>query len=327
MNTIFPWLISAWEQLVQYKQKQRVPHAVLITGAQGIGKSTLAQKFAHYILCQQSSNVACGLCRSCQLFTAGNHPDYLLIQPEEESNNIKIDQVRKIVQFLDQTKACSEFQVVVINPGEALNRAAANSLLKTLEEPRGSVLILLVSHQPSRLAATIRSRCHQLKVPLPGKQQTLPWLQQQIGTGDADLLLKMADYSPLNALQYAQHKHSNQRHAFYEQLFLLHQKKADPVQVVSQFLAANSLELLLCMSSMMMDLIRIKLQIHDEHITNQDKINEFKELSRELGVIYLFKYLDKIHAGVQLLQNNTNVNNQLLLEQLLISWCYKHDIN
>lgn len=327
LSIIFPWLTSAWEQLVQYKIKQRLPNALLITGAEGIGKSTFAQQFAHYVLCQKSTNQICGHCRSCQLFLAGNHPDYMLVQPEEDSNQVKIDQVRKIVQFLDQTSMSGDWQVVIVNPAEGLNRAAANSLLKTLEEPRGSVLIILVSHKPSLLPATIRSRCHQLKIAIPTKQQSLPWLQQEIGRNEAELFLDMADNLPIKALQYAKNNMSEQRQTFYQQLWLLHQKKAEPIQVVSQFQVNNYTELLLFMTILIMDLIRVKLQVNDGYISNKDKISELQEISQNWTSKYLFNYLDKVMSALQLLNNKSNVNAQLLIEQLLIYWCYKNDFS
>ena len=197
-----PWQADSWHRVSQQVDKDRLPHALLAVGAPGIGKYRFAQALAARLLCQQvAAGVACGQCHACELLNAGTHPDLLLLAPEEDSRQIKIDQVRATVEFVARTPAISPRKVIVIDPADAMNLNAANALLKSLEEPGASTVFLLLSDQPSMLPATIRSRCQRLDLALPGREQTLPWLAAIVGgEKEAESLLAAASGRPVEAL-------------------------------------------------------------------------------------------------------------------------------
>ncbi|MEX2239294.1 MAG: DNA polymerase III subunit delta' [Burkholderiales bacterium] len=202
-----------------------MPHALLIHGAQGIGKLQLAERFAQSLLCE-SANAAgepCGECAGCRWFAAGNHPDFRWVEPDalarqsasggdaeepapgratKPSMEIKVDQIRALDDFLNLKSHRAGPRVALIHPGEAMNPNAANALLKALEEPPGRAQFILVSHRPARLLATIRSRCVSVPVPIPAAAASLDWLESQ-GTRDAASWLAFASGSPLRALRYA----------------------------------------------------------------------------------------------------------------------------
>ena len=136
---------------------------------------------------------------------AGSHGDLLQVSPAEDSRVIKIDQVRALINFAQRTPGLGERKVIVLSPAEAMNMNAANALLKCLEEPAADTHLLLVSHRPSALTATIKSRCQALPLPAPGKQKSLDWLTGI--TGEAALseqLLSCAPLAPLAALAMAE---------------------------------------------------------------------------------------------------------------------------
>jgi DNA polymerase-3 subunit delta' len=110
------------------------------------------------------------------LLKAGSHPDNFVLEPEEADKPIKVDQVRELVAFVVQTAQLGGRKVVLIEPVEAMNVNASNALLKSLEEPSGDTVLLLVSHQPSRLLPTIKSRCQQVACPQPSLAQSQAWL-------------------------------------------------------------------------------------------------------------------------------------------------------
>src|SRR3990167_5981854 len=163
----------------QYQQA-RFPHALLCLGPTGLGKVNFAKTLAMTLLCDIEKPAACGQCRSCLLFQAGNHPDFYELSPEAKSKSIKIDQVRELIAALSQTSSRPRGQVALIHPAELMNRACSNALLKTLEEPSGSVVILLVANQFGALPATIVSRCQRLVFTPPPIEQATLWLQQQL---------------------------------------------------------------------------------------------------------------------------------------------------
>lgn len=222
-NMLYPWLISAWEML--QSKRERMPHALLIHGPQGIGKLPLAERFAQSLLCESGGahGEPCGMCPGCRWFSAGSHPDFRRVEPEalarqpataDESDEpvpvrgarpsleIKVDQVRALDDFLNLQSHRGGRRVALIHPAEAMNPNAANALLKGLEEPPGQAQFILVSHRPARLLATIRSRCVSVPVSMPDASASLAWLESQ-GAADAAFWLAFAS-SPLQALQHQQ---------------------------------------------------------------------------------------------------------------------------
>jgi DNA polymerase-3 subunit delta' len=157
-------LEKQWNYLFKRWRDKQLPHALLLSGAAEIDKKSFALRFAKLLLCQQSINLkeACDNCHACQLFNAETHPDFHLIQPLEDGKIIKVDQVRDLIAKLNQTAQQGCYKVAIITPAEVLPVAAANALLKTLEEPAAQTLFVLISDSPGILPATIRSRCQSI---------------------------------------------------------------------------------------------------------------------------------------------------------------------
>jgi len=204
---------SVWSGL--QARRERLPHSLLLIGQKGLGKFDLAMQFAASLLCeqqQQPDGRACGKCLPCNWYAQGNHPDFRLLQPnalseegdledtkKKPSQQITIDQVRGLDEFLNVGTHRGGLRIVVLNPTEAMNRNTANALLKTLEEPGPNTLFLLVSSEPMRLLPTIRSRCQVVPVPLPATKQAERVLADE-GVSDAGRWLALAGGSPGLAL-------------------------------------------------------------------------------------------------------------------------------
>ncbi len=213
---------STWQRLSGMLDK--LPHALLLHGAQGVGKLALAERFAQLLLCEKrgQGTQPCGACEGCRWFLGGNHPDVRFLEPEtlarhqpaaeegeeekakegKASNQIKIDQTRALGDFVHVVSHRGGRRVAIIHPAEDMNTATANSLLKILEEPPASALFLLVSHRPARLLPTIRSRCVPVPVPLPEAKAAAAWLAGQ-GVRTPERWLAFAGGAPLRALDYA----------------------------------------------------------------------------------------------------------------------------
>jgi DNA polymerase-3 subunit delta' len=210
--------VSTWEALPPWQdaaaaaalaERARWPHALLLTGRQGVGKRLLAMHLARALLCEapRSDGSACGHCASCGLVERGSHLDLRLIEPiayDEEGNAtpadaITVEPIRELIEFAQLSSHRRGAKVAVIVPAEALNAAAANALLKTLEEPPPRTYLLLVSHQPGRLPATIVSRCRRFPVPDPDPAVASQWLAT-LKVADPELVLAQAGGAPMLAL-------------------------------------------------------------------------------------------------------------------------------
>ncbi len=142
---------------------ERLGHAYLFTGPDGVGKTLLAQEAAQALLCRGDGARPCGACQDCRLFEHDSHPDFLLLQPEGDSRVIKIKQVQDLIHTLSLMPVQGNRRVAILRDADALNEEAANALLKTLEEPPASALLILTSSRPRALLPTLRSRCQEIR--------------------------------------------------------------------------------------------------------------------------------------------------------------------
>ena len=199
-----PWQAEQWQRISALRESGRLPHALLLSGSQGIGKARFARALAQFLMCEQPvGGTACGQCRQCHFNRAATHPDMKWVEPESAGKQIRVDQIRELVDFLGHTSQQGGYKVTVIHPAEAMNINAANALLKCLEEPSGSTMLILLSDAPSRLLATIRSRCQIVGFPQPDRQQSLDWLRAVLGpqSDQAERLLSEAQGRPMRALE------------------------------------------------------------------------------------------------------------------------------
>jgi DNA polymerase-3 subunit delta' len=133
----------------------------------------------------------------CQWVASNQHPDGYWVAPAGESKQIVVDQVRATISDLVLTSHTGRGKVAVFDPADALNANAANALLKTLEEPSQKTLLILVSPRPSRLPATVRSRCQQLRIVNPPRGEAARWLEARKPTGQWDAALAITGLGPL----------------------------------------------------------------------------------------------------------------------------------
>ncbi|QNP42051.1 DNA polymerase III subunit delta' [Lysobacter solisilvae (ex Woo and Kim 2020)] len=187
-----PWQQRIYTRAAAALDAGRLGHALLFAGPAQLGKRDVAQRLAQRLLCEQRlpDGEPCGRCRGCHLLEAGTHPDYQFLSfiPNKEGTRLRteivIEQIRELSQRMALTPQYGGAQIAIIDPAEAINHAASNALLKTLEEPvSGRYLWLLTAH-PARLSATIRSRCQKLEFQLPPADEALAWLRAR-GHADA----------------------------------------------------------------------------------------------------------------------------------------------
>jgi DNA polymerase-3 subunit delta' len=195
------WLSAETATLAAAYAADRMPHALLIHEAPGAGGDWLALWTAQLVLCTRKDQAPCGACGGCRRVLAGQHPDIITLRLLEDSQQIRIEQVRELSEELALTSHQGGYKVGVLSPADALNRFAANALLKTLEEPPPRTLLILVATQPSRLPATILSRCQRMRVRAPTRSESLAWLQAARGPAPWDAVLDVLGEAPMSAAE------------------------------------------------------------------------------------------------------------------------------
>ncbi len=193
------WLEPQMQPLRAAFAAGRMPHALLIHEAPGAGGEWLAYWTAQLVLCTERERAPCGQCPGCRAVMQRQHPDLMRLAPLADSRQIRIEQVRELSADLALTAHQGGYKVGIIAPADSMNRFAANALLKTLEEPPPATLLVLVASVPSRLPATIRSRCLRLRIAPPPRAAAVAWLESECGAADWAGVLEVLGDAPLIA--------------------------------------------------------------------------------------------------------------------------------
>lgn len=248
-GALAPWQEALLARLVAARDAGRLGHALLLTGPEGLGKHAVAQALASRLLCgSPEAGHACGRCRNCTLLHAGTHPDFRLVTFEvnEKTGKLRteviIDQMRRLAEWFALTPQLGGAQVALIDPADALNRSAANALLKTLEEPVGDRFLLLASHRPHQLSATIRSRCQRFELRLPPRGEAEAWLRAR-GVAGAAEALDAARGNPGLAAQWAASGTLELRRDVIADLAAVATGRAAPLELGKAWAADESLDL------------------------------------------------------------------------------------
>lgn len=317
LDTVLPWHQEAWSQVMSQHRHGRLAHAYLVNGLPGSGRHQFTRALAARLLCTEVSGIdpsaagsqqatACGKCRQCLLLEAGNHPDVLDIVPEDGKNSIKIDQIRMITRTVNQTSNQSgAIKVIIIRPAEALGTAAANSLLKNLEEPPGRTLFLLISEPGAQMLATIRSRCQPLPLPPASPAQGMAWLSEHSAAPQQELqaALALATGAPLQALTLLEAGIPAWRRIVQEQLDEMAAGRLTPLDVAKYCHAQPLVYAIQLMQELALKQARQCLQAQQE-----DAARAFLQLGREL--VRINRQLD----------SGANPNPLMALEHIFGLW-------
>lgn len=309
MRAPYPWQTESWQALQGLRE--RLPNAILLKGAQGIGKLSLAQRFAQALLCEAplSDGHPCRTCASCHWFEQGNHPDYRLVQPEalsvdderepkasakKPSQEISVEQIRLLSDFSNLGAHRGGYRVVVIHPAESMNANSANSLLKTLEEPTENLFFILVTHKPQQLLPTIKSRCLSVAVPTPPAADSIAWLTQQ-GVSQPGQQLAHAGFAPLLAMQW--HETGDDGSESRQSLLngICQPLQMDALQLAETLQRASPALVVHCLQQWCYDLLSVKLTGVARYFP--DQANGLRELANKMAVMPLLAFQKELQTA------------------------------
>ncbi|MBA3563289.1 MAG: DNA polymerase III subunit delta' [Gammaproteobacteria bacterium] len=313
----FPWQKPLRERMRRALLQQRMPHALLLEGPEGLGKRPFAGWVSLLVLCEapaaETETRPCGKCRSCRWIAAGTHPDAFDLQPEEDKKWIAIEQVRELVEKLSLKSFARKGKVAVIWPASSLTSNAANSLLKTLEEPTSGTLLMLITSRPARLPATIRSRCQRLRFTVPPPAEASAWLTAQNEGTDWPRLLELGGGAPLAALALHEAGFAELDGSFRADLEALILRRQDPLSVAGRWSHCTPETCLGWLENCTRRLI-----IGRFSAVGEPAGAGLQKAAKSLKLQRLFLYLDQVNAARAAL--DSPLNWQLALESLLIPW-------
>jgi DNA polymerase-3 subunit delta' len=330
--------------------KASLGHALLLRGRKGIGKLVFARCLAKSLLCRNpaAEGLPCGECAGCAWFENSGHPNFRLIEPEalsetadsgdpleasekvaaetsatgeipggkkiskKPSKQIVVEQIRNAADFINESSPQNGYKIVLIHPAETMNAAAANALLKNLEEPPPRTLFILVTHQAQYLLPTIRSRCRQIPMPVPARAVALDWLRQQ-GIKSPESCLASAGYAPLAALEFSDDNYLELHGSFMQQVGT---RELNPVALADRMQKADLATVVNWLQKWCYDLMSFRVTGTIRY--HLDRAAAIKSLAHAVDPLSLSTYLRSLDEAQQLAAHP--LNPRLFLEDILFSY-------
>ncbi|MEQ4675435.1 DNA polymerase III subunit delta' [Providencia vermicola] len=318
----YPWLNEPYRQMIAAYQSGRGHHALLLHSISGNGADALCYGISRWLICQNRDGMkSCGECHSCRLMLAGTHPDYHVIEVEKGKSTVSVDAVRKLIETLSSHAQQGGSKVVYIPSTDALTDAAANALLKTLEEPAKDTYFLLASEKQENLLATIRSRCLSHFLPAPDSQIALYWLQKQkpnLVMDNAVTALKLCQGAPVAALALLDDNLWQKRTALCHNMALALQNR-DMLGLLPSLNIDDAVMSLNWLLSLLADAIKVQ-QGAAQFCINQDFSAQVMQLASIMNRTQLHDIYEQwLHCRHQLLTVSA-LNQELLLANQLLQW-------
>ncbi|WP_336998291.1 DNA polymerase III subunit delta' [Leclercia sp. M50] len=315
----YPWLRPHLEQLVNSYQSGRGHHALLIQSLPGMGDDALIYAISRFLMCQQpQGHKSCGQCRGCQLMQAQTHPDYYALEPEKGKTTLGIDAVRAVSEKLYERARLGGAKVVWVKDAAQLTEAAANALLKTLEEPPENTWFLMACREPGRLLATLRSRCRLHHLNVPQEAWAISWLAREVTTSQEAALsaLRLCGGAPAAALAQLQPNVWGQREQLCQALGAV-PDSGDWMSLLPVLNHEQAPDRLHWLAALLLD--ALKIQQGATLISNADAWQLVNSLARRLPGVALRAILHDVCQCREQLLSVTGLNRELVLTDLLLT--------
>ncbi|MCM0147394.1 DNA polymerase III subunit delta' [Photobacterium galatheae] len=311
----YPWLTTIWQQWQQLLSQDRMHHAMLLIAPVGCGSEALIRQLANTVLCQNGVTEPCGICHSCQLFAAETHPDCHSIRPQD-GKAISIDAIRQCNHWAWETSQLGGKRVVLIEQAENMGEAAANALLKTLEEPPANCQFILTTAELDRLLPTINSRCNKWRLLLPPEQDVKRWVESQLKQAVKMEAIRLNGNAPLAALHFIEQgqdiRHQNLLESFHQ--FLV------PPQTgmfgVAENCTKDGLLSLKWLSYFLVDCLKIQQGVAG-YLVHAESSALAGQVAVQLHQSLLLKQIKALNALIRELEAHPGLNDELLITDWL----------
>jgi DNA polymerase-3 subunit delta' len=297
----------------------KTPHSYLFEGVSGCGRKKTALALIGALFCPALMDDGCGVCPSCRKTAAGNHPDIHLLSPLPDKRDISVDQLREMQHTLSLRPYEAPRKACIIDPAERMNPSSANSLLKTLEEPPGNALIVLLTENAGMLLPTVRSRCQLIRFAPLSLEHTVSLLEQSgMAPEAAALVAPMAGGSLQKALELDNEALTTRREAVLTRVEQLSMNQIASVFDASEELAGNrdaTVELLDMLLSFFRDAVHLGTGNSD--IVNRSVSSSIEAIASRRSVSRNLEVLERIHETKRAVQRNANP--KLALDHLFMT--------
>ena len=295
----------------------RMGSAYLLGGPRGIGKAALAQAFAAFALCKQPhDDDACGTCNQCVRLAAGTHPDLQVLARDPERRDIGVEAARGVTRWLSLRPLMANRKVVIVDGAETLSVPAQNALLKSVEEPPGQAVILLLATTATLLLPTIRSRCQLLRLePLPDDAVSAILTAHDIPAERIALLAARAEGSPGRALELANEPEDGIRQMMLTALPQLRERSTAELSALAQKIGPDADAALAIILGWYRDALGIALGVDAQPRRNPDAAVALQALAAHQPPPQMLRALQIVCATID--DVGHNANRQLALETML----------
>ncbi len=314
-KNIYPWLTPLWQQWQQLLRQDTIANAMLCCADKGTAVEQIVARLVAAIVCRNQDGDACGLCHSCELSQAQQHPDIHWVVPEKEGKGLNVEQIREANKWALESSQLAGKRVIVIHPAEAMNESAANALLKTLETPPQQCVFILISHAKHKLLPTITSRCQLWQLATIEPLQLQTWLQLQSDKHCDWFCLKMYADSPLQALEFITNDGQQQ---FYQLIDLLLEASSSPVlnlPEIQKFFSSQCEEKVRWLVYLLADIQKAHFALSLPQVPAS-----FERLVVNIDYQTAYQMQQQGQILLQQLQQHTGLNRELLVSQWFIQF-------
>ncbi|QDY41646.1 DNA polymerase III subunit delta' [Candidatus Pantoea soli] len=316
----YPWLNQPYRQIIARHQQGQAHHALLLQAINGMGDDALVWGVSRWLMCQQPVGLkSCGVCHGCQLMQAATHPDWYRLEAEKGKASLGIDAVRDVSEKLYHFAQQGGAKIVWLPDATQLTEAAANALLKTLEEPPANCWFFLSVQEPSRLLATLRSRCLRWHLAPPEEGQSLQWLQRQQPQPEAMLraALRLSNGAPAAALALLQPDRWQARQTLCETLQVALQ--GDVLQLLPALNSDDVADRLSWLIALLVDAMKLH-QGAANWLSNADRPDVVAQLAQQFNSSALAESTQQWILCREQLLHVASLNRELILTDRLLAW-------